>query len=83
VIFTSPRESRAISAPLLSEIAGHFAKQSYIVPDPAQAIERAIELAGPEDAIFVTGSLYLVGDVLGSWSSRGRKKEISEPLSNP
>jgi dihydrofolate synthase/folylpolyglutamate synthase len=83
VIFTSPRESRAISAPLLSEIAGHLAKQSYIVPDPAQAIERAIELAGPEDAIFVTGSLYLVGDVLGSWSSRGRKKEISEPLSNP
>jgi dihydrofolate synthase/folylpolyglutamate synthase len=82
VIFTVPRQSRAISAPLLSEISGHFAKQSFIVPDPAQAIERAIELAGPEDAIFVTGSLYLVGDVLRSWSSRGRKKEIPEALSN-
>ncbi len=83
VIFTAPRQARAVSAPLLSEIAGHFAKQSYIVPDPAQAIERAIQFAGQEDAIFVTGSLYLVGDVLGSWSSRSRKKEIPEPLSNP
>jgi dihydrofolate synthase/folylpolyglutamate synthase len=82
VIFTEPRQSRAISAPLLSEIAGHFAKQSYIVPDPAQAIERAIELAGPEDVIFVTGSLYLVGDVLGFWLSRSRRKAFVEPWSN-
>jgi dihydrofolate synthase / folylpolyglutamate synthase len=83
VIFTAPHQARAISAPLLSEIAGHFAKQSYIVPDPAQAIERAIQFAGRRDAIFVTGSLYLVGDVLGFWSSRSRKKEVPEPPSNP
>jgi dihydrofolate synthase / folylpolyglutamate synthase len=83
VIFTAPRQSRAISAPLLSEIAGHFAKQSFIVPDPIQAIERAIELSRPEDAIFVTGSLYLVGDVLGFRLLRGQRKAISEPLSNP
>jgi dihydrofolate synthase/folylpolyglutamate synthase len=83
VIFTAPRQSRAISAPLLSEISGHFAKQSYIVLDPAQAIERAIELAKPEDAIFVTGSLYLVGDVLGFWTSQGQRKVIVEPLSKP
>ena len=82
VIFTAPHQSRAISASLLSEIAGHFAKQSYIVPDPSQAIERAIELAGPEDAIFVTGSLYLVGEVLGS-GLRSQKKAIVKPLSNP
>jgi dihydrofolate synthase / folylpolyglutamate synthase len=82
VIFTAPRQSRAISASLLSEIAGHFAKQSYIVPDPSQAIERAIELAGSEDAIFVTGSLYLVGEVLGA-GLRSQKKAIVKPLSNP
>jgi dihydrofolate synthase/folylpolyglutamate synthase len=83
VIFTSPRQSRAISAPLLSEIASHFAKQAYTVSDPAQAIERAIELAGPEDAIFVTGSLYLVGDVLSLRLTRNPKKTIAEPLSSP
>jgi dihydrofolate synthase/folylpolyglutamate synthase len=83
VIFTAPHQARAISAPLLSEIAGHFAKQSYIVPDPAQAIERAIQFAEQQDAIFVTGSLYLVGDVLGFWSSRSRKKEVPESLLNP
>ncbi|MGB8541117.1 MAG: folylpolyglutamate synthase/dihydrofolate synthase family protein [Candidatus Acidiferrales bacterium] len=74
VIFTAPCQSRAISASVLSEIAGHFAKQSFIVSDPAQAIDRAFELAGLNDAIFVTGSLYLVGDVLRFWSARGPKK---------
>lgn len=81
VIFTAPRQSRAISASWLSEIAGHFAKQSFVVPDPAEAIERAMELADPADAIFVIGSLYLVGDILGYWPSRGVKK--TTPGSSP
>jgi dihydrofolate synthase/folylpolyglutamate synthase len=76
VIFTAPRQSRAISASVLSEIAGHFAKQSFIVSDPAEAIDRALELAGPDDAVFVTGSLYLVGDVLRFWPARGPKKSL-------
>jgi dihydrofolate synthase / folylpolyglutamate synthase len=83
VIFTSPHQSRAISAPLLSEIAGHFAKESFIVPGPSQAIERALELAGPQDAIFVTGSLYLVADVLKFRLPRSQSKAIAEPQSNP
>src|ERR1700728_1053826 len=83
VIFTTSRQPRAISAPLLSEIAGHFAKQSFMVSDPAQAIDRALELAAPDDAIFVTGSLYLVGEVLGFWPRRHGRKMIAEPPSNP
>jgi dihydrofolate synthase / folylpolyglutamate synthase len=79
VIFTAPRQSRAISASLLSEIAGHFAKKSFVVSDPSQAIDLALQLAGPEDAIFVTGSLYLVGDILGFWQMPNQRKAAAEP----
>jgi hypothetical protein len=40
------------------------------VRDPMAALERAIELAGPADAVFATGSLYLVGDLRAYWSKR-------------
>ena len=63
VILTEPRQPRAISAPLLAEMTGHLAKKSTVVRDPAAALERAIEMASPEDAVFATGSLYLVGDL--------------------
>jgi len=79
VIFTAPRQPRAISASSLSEIAGHFASQSFVVPDPAQALERAMELARQEDVIFATGSLYLVGDILGFWPPRSPKWDIPKP----
>ena len=74
VILTMPRQSRAVSASLLSEITGHFAKNSIVVTDPGDALERAMELAGPDDVVFATGSLYLVGDIRGLWRLRGAKK---------
>ena len=79
VIFTAPRQPRAISASSLSEIAGHFANQWFIVPDPADALARAMEIAGPEDVIFATGSLYLVGDILGFWTPRSPNWDIPKP----
>jgi dihydrofolate synthase / folylpolyglutamate synthase len=63
VILTTPAQSRAISAPLLAEMTAHHAQRSEIIPDPAKALVRALELASPEDVIFITGSLYLVGDL--------------------
>src|SRR5271156_524880 len=76
VILTMPRQSRAISASLLSEITGHFAKHSFIVPDPAEALKRVMELADPADVVFVTGSLYLVGDIRTLWRTRISKKSL-------
>lgn len=54
-----------------SQPAGHLAATlaaildvpAESVPDPGAALARARELAGPEGAILVTGSLYLVGAV--------------------
>jgi len=51
-------------------ITGHLAVQSTIVRDPDEALERALGMAGPEDAVFATGSLYLVGDLRSCWSKR-------------
>ncbi len=70
VVLTEPRQPRAISAPLLAEMTAHLARNSMVVRDPMAALERAIELAGPADAVFATGSLYLVGDLRGYWSKR-------------
>ena len=70
VIFTEPRQPRAVSAPHLAEMTGHHARQSSVVRDPAEALERAISMASPEDAVFATGSLFLVGDLRGYWKKR-------------
>ncbi len=63
VLLTAPRQPRAISAPLLAEMTGHLGKEIHVIDNPALALERAIEMADPEDAVFATGSLYLVGDL--------------------
>jgi len=73
VILTSPAQSRAISAPVLAEMTRHHARQVDVIPDPNLAFERALDLASPDDVIFVTGSLYLVGDLRRYWTSRAAR----------
>jgi dihydrofolate synthase / folylpolyglutamate synthase len=63
VIFTEPASSRALSAGQLANIAGHYAPSFEIIPDAIQALEAALGQTQPGDAIFVTGSLYLVGQL--------------------
>jgi dihydrofolate synthase / folylpolyglutamate synthase len=74
VVLTEPRQPRAISAPLLAEMTTHDAKETIIVRDPGEALETALELAGPPDAVFATGSLYLVGELRSYWSKRVAKQ---------
>jgi dihydrofolate synthase/folylpolyglutamate synthase len=77
VILTTPAQSRAISAPLLAEMTAHHARRAEVVPGPAQALARALELASPEDVIFITGSLYLVGELRREWMSRKSSRPVS------
>jgi dihydrofolate synthase / folylpolyglutamate synthase len=71
VILTEPRQPRAISAALLSELTAHLASQRpTIIPDPLQAFDYAIETARENDAVVVAGSLYLVGDLRSHWRNR-------------
>jgi len=60
LIATQSSNPRALPA---RELAALAPMPSAIVEDPAAALERARELAGPDGAVLVTGSLYLLQDL--------------------
>jgi len=70
VIFTQPGTPRAVSAAHLAEMAGHHAKHFSVINDAEAALDAALANARPEDAIFITGSLYLVGQLRHVWKER-------------
>ena len=72
VIFTAPRTVRAVSATQLAEITGHHAARYSVIPDAERALDHALAHAAPKDAIFITGSLYLVGQLRHYWKQRAQ-----------
>jgi dihydrofolate synthase/folylpolyglutamate synthase len=72
VIFTAPRTSRALSAAQLAEIAGHHAPHFSVIADAEKAFDYALAKAAPEDAVFITGSLYLIGQLRHYWKHRAQ-----------
>jgi dihydrofolate synthase / folylpolyglutamate synthase len=70
VIFTEPQTPRAVSATRLAEMAGHHAARYSVIADAEQAMNNVLAKAQPEDVIFITGSLYLVGQVRRAWKQR-------------
>ena len=69
VICTQPRWSRALPAAELAAAAETLGVDPETVADPVEAFQRAVSVTAPEDLIFVTGSLYLLGDIRGSLMS--------------
>jgi dihydrofolate synthase/folylpolyglutamate synthase len=72
VVFTEPRTPRAISASQLAEIAGYHARHFETIADTERALDQVLAKAESEDAIFVCGSLYLVGQLRAYWKNRAR-----------
>jgi dihydrofolate synthase/folylpolyglutamate synthase len=72
VVLTEPRTPRAISALQLAEIVGYHARQFETIPDAEKAFDHVLAKAQPEDAIFICGSLYLVGQLRAYWKNRAR-----------
>jgi dihydrofolate synthase / folylpolyglutamate synthase len=70
VILTESRQPRALSAEALAAMTRHLAKSVEIISEPGAALDRALESAAREDVVFVTGSLYLVGDLRRYWDKR-------------
>jgi dihydrofolate synthase/folylpolyglutamate synthase len=70
VVFTQPGTSRAISASQLAEIAGHHAERFSVIHDAEEALENILAKAAATDVVFVTGSLYLVGQIRRQWKQR-------------
>ncbi len=63
LIATSASTPRALKAEELAERARPYYEHVEVVPDPRLALARARELAGPDGAVLVTGSLYLLADL--------------------
>lgn len=64
-IFTTPNTQRARSAQEMLELSiqySAFSNQPIAIEDPQEAIRYAQEHAAKEDAIFIGGSNYLVGE---------------------
>ena len=77
---TAPRISRAISAPQLEEIARALREsKAQLSPMRVEAIDYALGKAAPDDVIFITGSLYLVGQLGATGSSERRSPRDRKP----
>jgi dihydrofolate synthase / folylpolyglutamate synthase len=64
LVATSSSNERALSAEDLAAHADRFFRQIDVVPDPSAAVARARQAAGHEGAVLVTGSLYLLADLV-------------------
>lgn len=77
VVFTRPILPRAADPRDLASVATRqleFEKEHYVISEHGAALEKALELAGPQDAVLVTGSLYTVSDVRAYWQNSRAKK---------
>ena len=64
-VFTRSRNPRSLSpATLVSLSAKLDGPPAETIGDPAAAVERARELAGPDGAVIATGSIYLIADLV-------------------
>jgi len=61
---TQPPSERALPAQRLAELCAPFGKPMQVCPSVKEALMAAAQAAQGDDLICVTGSLYLVGEVL-------------------
>ena len=66
LIATQSGNPRALPAGDLASRAKPYFHHVELNPDPNEARSRALELAAPEGAVVVTGSLYLLAELSGS-----------------
>jgi len=62
VVVTKPNSPRAGNWRELAGAAGLYAPEVHLEEDIGKAVEKGISLAGPEEIICVTGSLYMVAE---------------------
>lgn len=72
VVMTRPDSERAADPALLAEKAG--VREVRVEPNPAQALEEALSMAGDGSLLVVTGSLYLIGTIRALLFEKGGRK---------
>lgn len=66
VVVTKSRHPRSISAQVLKEAAKRQGLEAICAVSVSEAVAKAKELAGKNGLVVVTGSLFVVGEALGS-----------------
>jgi dihydrofolate synthase/folylpolyglutamate synthase len=61
VVATEPDSPRALPAADVADAAKALGVDAVAIPSVGAAVDRAVDAAGPDDLVFVTGSLYVVG----------------------
>ncbi|MBK5222263.1 MAG: bifunctional folylpolyglutamate synthase/dihydrofolate synthase [Acidimicrobiia bacterium] len=68
VLVCTPDSPRARPAARVAEVAAGMGVTVEVVPDPVEAVGRAVALADDEDLVVVAGSIYVVGAVRAAYS---------------
>jgi dihydrofolate synthase / folylpolyglutamate synthase len=68
LVATESRNGRALPADELAALASAHFERVETVPEPVAARAHALELAGGDGALLVTGSLYLLAELSGDHS---------------
>ncbi len=78
LILTRPKEERAAPAEDLLSTTSPYHDHIEVVEDSEEALARARSLAGGDDLICVTGSLYLVGEIKRAVTTRESGRQSKE-----
>jgi dihydrofolate synthase / folylpolyglutamate synthase len=70
LVCTAAPSPRALPPATLASLAEQLGGEAEIVRSPRAAVRRAQELAGPEGAVVVTGSIYLVAELVSAPGTR-------------
>jgi dihydrofolate synthase/folylpolyglutamate synthase len=74
IVLTSSQNPRALPPGTLQSLTRQLhGPPAEIVSDPGRAVTRARELAGPDGVVIVTGSIYLIAEMLAG----GRRENAS------
>ncbi|HUT62931.1 MAG TPA: cyanophycin synthetase, partial [Anaerolineae bacterium] len=66
IVITQANNPRALSAEALAQRCNN-SKKNIVEKDPIKAVQKAVSIAGTDGLVIVTGSLYLVGEVLKNY----------------
>ncbi|HHW07710.1 MAG TPA: bifunctional folylpolyglutamate synthase/dihydrofolate synthase [Clostridia bacterium] len=65
LVVTKPNNPRAGNWEEVAALGARLVKQVIVRPDTKEAVDAALALAGPQDLVCITGSLYMVADARG------------------
>jgi len=62
VVVTKPNSPRAGDWEKIADEVRKYVNEVYLIENIHQAVQKGIAMAGPEDLVCITGSLYMVSE---------------------